>query len=241
MLDLPQRGAHQQLLAGHAPEVTGGVGVPLDAVAPLQVAGAGEGQAHVAVEGHAPLLLHHQPRVAVLDRVREVHRHPADGVDQLLEADQVHLDGVVDRDAEVGLDRVDERLGALGVRGVDPLLLAGPRDRHPQVPGDRQHVDALLARVDAHDGDAVGALAAGRALAEHDPRSLVALADPGAGIGADHQEIAGSVVLGVRQVQVLATELVERPQTPGRTGTRDERQHPQHRHGAEQEAAGPAT
>ena len=59
--------------------------------------------------------------------------------------DEVDLDVVVDRDAEVVLDRVDQRLLAVGVGAVDAArCLPVPRDRDPQVAGEREDARACF-------------------------------------------------------------------------------------------------
>ena len=92
----------------------------------------------VAVEVHASRDRDVEARVLVARGVLEVHRHTADRVDETLEAGEVDLDEVLDRDAEVLLQRRDEHVGTTRERGVDPLLAARARDRHPQVAWERQ-------------------------------------------------------------------------------------------------------
>ena len=110
--------ADEQLLALDAPEVGGAVDVPL-AVLPLLVvaaAGVGEGLRPVDVGAAG---VEAQPGVGVLGRDVRAHLDPADLVDELLEAGEVDLHVVVDRDAEGLGDGGDEALRALVVGRVD--------------------------------------------------------------------------------------------------------------------------
>ena len=108
----------EDLLAGDATEVGGGVAVPVAVlVLVLEVARPGELAGLLAVE-HLALRLGDVEARCGESRTRRVepHRDAADRVDELLEADEVDLHVVVDRDAEVVLDGVDQRLLAVGVR-----------------------------------------------------------------------------------------------------------------------------
>ena len=130
----------------------------------------------------------------------EPHGHAADGVDQLLEADEVDLHVVVDRDVEVVLDGVDERLGAVGVRGVDARGLAGAGDREVEVAREREDVGLLRLGIDPQHHDRVGAVAAG--VAEEAAGVGVGGVDALAAVGA-HQQVVGGLAAAGGQVDVV--------------------------------------
>ena len=112
----------------------------------------------------------------------------AEVVDDVDEADEVDVDEVVHRQAGERLERRDrQRRAAVGVGGVDAVG-APARDLDTQVARDRQHRDALGARVDAQQHDAVGApLVAGHA---HAP------------VAAQHEDVH-RLVRGVRDRELL--------------------------------------
>ena len=142
-----------------AAQVTGGIVSPHPVLHVLQVAGPGEGQGLLPVEGHAAGLHDVEARVRVAHGPVEVERHTVDGVDDPLEALEVDLHVVVDLDAEVVADGVDELLGAPLVGGVDPLVRPRPRDGHPQVALSERMSSRSPLGVDPHDHDDVGPLA----------------------------------------------------------------------------------
>ena len=147
---LVQRGPDEDLLAGDATEVAGRVVLPTSspslncrwreranasAWSPLSVTQPG-------CVMSSPVL---PSRIAVSKYIGT----PPMRVDEVLEAAEVDLDVVVDRDAEVLADRVDEHLPAPAVGRVDAVVLAGVGDRHPQVAWERQHLHRAGDRVDA--------------------------------------------------------------------------------------------
>src|SRR3546814_6237248 len=91
----------------------------------------------LTVEDLAARLGDEEAGVLVAHRFVEPHRDATDRVHETLEADEVDLDVVVDRNPEVLLDRVDQHLLALSVGAVDPTGRA-VGDGAPQVAGDRQ-------------------------------------------------------------------------------------------------------
>ena len=95
--------------------------------------------------------------VLIAHREPEVEVDPAKEIDHTLEAGKVRHHHMVDRDVEVGLNRLDElvRPGVEG--GVDLVGSSGTGDRNPGVPGDREHFD-LPARAEAGDDDHVASL-----------------------------------------------------------------------------------
>ena len=96
-----QRPHDEVLLAADPPEVGGAVGPPAPVLVDLEVAGPDVREGLLAVEGDAPGLLDVEAGPGVAGRVGEVHVDPVDDVDEVLEAGEVDLDVVVDRDAEV--------------------------------------------------------------------------------------------------------------------------------------------
>ena len=77
----------------------------------LQVTGPHDLEGLDAVELEAAGGLDVQPRVRVVDRLREVHLDPPQGVDDVDEAVEVQLHEVLDRDPEVLLDGGDQLVG----------------------------------------------------------------------------------------------------------------------------------
>ncbi len=198
---LGDRSAHEHLLPRDAPEVGGGIGLPLAIlVQVLEVAGANELPRLLAVEHLALGCRHVQTGVAVANGSVEPHRHAADGIDELLEALEVDLDVVVDRDVEVVLDGVDQRLHAVRMGGVDALRLAGAGDRDVQVAREGEHVGLLLLRVDPQHHDRVGALASG--VAQEVPGVGVGRVDALAAVRAHQQEVGRFTRLGPLEVDV---------------------------------------
>ena len=102
-----------------------------------------------------------EPGAAGAHRLVEVDGHPADRVDELLERREVDLHVVVDRDAEVLLDRLDEALrGGRPValeRLVDAALRVRAGDGDPQVARERQQPGGRVLRVEPQHHDRVGA------------------------------------------------------------------------------------
>ena len=99
--------------------------------------------------------------MVVPDGVRDVDRHAPHGVDHLLEALEVDLDEVVDRDVEVLLDRLDQHLlaaGVAGVGGVDHAELAGVGDGDHEVAGERREREPVRLGIHPDDHDRVGVL-----------------------------------------------------------------------------------
>ena len=74
-----------------------------------------------------------EPGVLVTGDVQEADLDAADGVDEVLEAGEVDLDDVVDRDPELLRDRGGQHVGAVAVRRVDAVLGRSARRCHPQV------------------------------------------------------------------------------------------------------------
>jgi len=129
---------------------------------------------------------------------------------------------VVDGDAEVLLDGLDQLPGAAGEGGVDAVL-AGPGDRDDQVTGDGQHRDALAGRLDPHHQGDVVALATDVAVA-----ASVGLVQALAGVGADHQQVERVAAAGLVQAGDLhradLVEAVVHVAVPGRGGHDQEHQ-----------------
>ena len=98
-----------------------------------------------------PAVGHVQPRVGVVHGLGEVHLDPTEGVDHTLEAVEVELHVVVDRDPEVLLDGAHELLGSLDEGGVDLVGPVGTGVGDEEVAGDRQDGGRLVVRVEVQD------------------------------------------------------------------------------------------
>ena len=126
-------------------------------------------QAHLSVEVHAARRLDVETAERVTSRCGDVHVDAADGVDNALEADEVDLDVVVDRDVQRLLDRLHQAVGAVAGRvlegGVDAIGAVGAGDGHVEVARDRQDRRLLLRSVDVQDHHRVGPLPEHLALA----------------------------------------------------------------------------
>ena len=159
----------------------------------------------------------------------EVHRHAADRTDEPLEAAEVDLDVVVDLDAEVLANRVDEHLPAASVRRVDAVVLTGVRHRDPEVAREREHLHRAGDGVDADEQDRVGTLA--RRLARPEERSGVRIVrvDVVATVRTDHEVVAGLLAAGAVEREIGAQELpgdpVEVADARGRGDARDREKH----------------
>ena len=96
-----------------------------------------------------------QARVGVVVALVDVDVDAPEAVDGALEAAEVHVDDVVDRDVQQAADRLDrQRRAAVGVGGVDLRRVdaaARHLDRHLEVARDRHHRGRLLRRVQAHE------------------------------------------------------------------------------------------
>ena len=160
---LGDRTPHEHLLPGDAAEVGGGVAVPVAVlVLVLEVARAHELPGLLAVEHRrTPACGTSRPVWRSRTGASNQSGTPPTASTSFSNPDEVDLDVVVDRDVEVVLDRVDQRLRAVGVRGVDAGGVAGAGDREVEVAWEGEEVGLLLLRVDAQHHDRVGALAAG--------------------------------------------------------------------------------
>ena len=187
----PPQGPHDEvLLAADPAEVGRAVAPPATVLVDLEVAGPHVGERLLAVEGDAARLLDVEERARVAGRVGEVHLHPVDHVDELLEAGEVDLDVVVDRDAQVALDRVDELAGSAALDGAVEALGAPARQRHPQVAWQREQRCPLGAGVEPQDHHRVRAQPA-----DVPPPGAggVVRRQVGGAVDADEQEVAGLV------------------------------------------------
>ena len=157
---LPE-GKQHLLLAGGAAAVAvvvAGPGVLEDALAVHMLPTGREIDPHVLVIRSWILV--------VADRIRDIERHAADGIDDLDETVEVDLGEVIDVDPEIGLDRphhesrTTARHVGVGiaerVRGID-LVRAEAGDDDLQVARDREHPRRLRDRVDIDQDDGIGA------------------------------------------------------------------------------------
>ena len=96
-----------------------------------------------------------QARVGVVVALVDVDVDAAQAVDGALEAPEVHVDDVVDRDVQQVADGLDRQRGtAVGVGGVDLRRVDAPArhlDRHLEVARDVHHRGGLLRRVQPHE------------------------------------------------------------------------------------------
>jgi len=188
--------ADEVLLAADAAEVARRVTDPLAVLLVFEVARPGVGQGLDGVEGDAPGLLQQQSGVGVTDGRGEVDRHALQHLDEVPESLEVDLDVVLDGDAEVRLDRLDEIGGAIGTSdgGVDLRLAARRLDRHVAVTGDRQQRRGLRPGVDPEDHDHIGeALTLEAAVADR-----VGGGETVGVVGPDEEDVLGLVLRHLR-------------------------------------------
>ncbi len=155
-----------------APEVAAAIVCPLTILEIPVVARPDQGESVEAVEVHTTGGSDVEPAAVVADPVGEIHLDPAEGGDDVLEAVEVELHEVVDRDPEVLLNGCDELAGTVRERGIDLVELPGPDVVHDEVTRDGKDGDRVgplvgtqqqdHVRVDA--GDACRAAAEGRSL-----------------------------------------------------------------------------
>ena len=124
-LQLVDRGVRrlleEVLLTSDAAEVRGRIGAPLAVAELLVVAAPGVLQRLQTVE-RVTTGLHVEPGVLVARRVQEADLGPSDGIDEILEAVEVDVDDVMDRDAQCLGDRGGEDIGAVAVGFADAGL-----------------------------------------------------------------------------------------------------------------------
>ena len=157
----------------------------------LEVAGPGVGQGLVRPEGVAAPVADEQAGRGVPHGRVEEERHAVDGPHQLLEAEEVDLEVVVDRHAEGLLDRADQRLLPAGREGRVDLALARAGDVDVEVAGEAQQLGLGRVGVDPQQHDRV----------RQDPEVLAPVGDRvvrvqavGA-VGADQQVVLGRVAV----------------------------------------------
>ena len=119
-------GEHEDLEAADASEVTARIGSPPLPVEGLEPPGPDELQRIGAVEVHAPCGRQIEPGRLVAQGGGDLDVEPTDQVDEAGEAGEVDGDDVVDRDADVGLDDLDEPGKATGCGDtIDSAQLVG--------------------------------------------------------------------------------------------------------------------
>src|SRR6266542_3020279 len=166
----PQEG----LLALDAAKVAEGVGVPAAALEVAVVAGAGDRQGLPAVQVLAAGAGGPPAGPGGAGGGGEVQVDPAERVDDGAEPVEVDQQVVVDRDAELGLDGLDELGGAAGEGGVDLAAPAGLSEWDQQVAGGTarhrpwcpSEFGASACSVRGNDGHAAASRSAG---ARRDP------------------------------------------------------------------------
>ena len=108
--------------------------------------------------------VHVETRALVPDLLVEVHRDAADCVGYPFETLEVDFDVVIDVDAEICLDGVDQSLRTIGTVFtlseccVDSLFFPRRLNRNPQISRERHQIDCLVLRIDSGKHDRVGAL-----------------------------------------------------------------------------------
>jgi hypothetical protein len=131
-----------------------------------------------------------QARLVVVRGRGEEDVHASDRVHDVGERREADLHVVVDRDAEILMDRVDQQIRTVTERGVD-LLRAVAGDRNPRVARNRDEEPlARRLRVDVGDHDHVGEVLGIRArVTEVRLRDLVV--HEVAAVGTDDQVVGG--------------------------------------------------
>ena len=187
------------LLALDAPEVTARILAPLSVAELLEMATAGVLQGLQAVEDVAAGLLV-EPGVLVTGDVQEADLGAPDGVDDVLEAGEVDLDHVMDRDPEFLRDRGGEHVGAVAVRRVDAVLGAPAGDGHPQVARQADQRRAVAVLLLAQDHDRVAALARHRVRVADAAVVGVVRVGRGPRVRPDQEVVDRRAVLGLEHV-----------------------------------------
>ena len=118
----------------------------------------------IAIERLTSGCVHVETRALVSDLLVEVHRDAADCVSYPFKALEVDFDIVIDVDAEIGLDGVDQPLRTIGTvfalsKGcIDSLFFPRRLNRNPQISRERHQIDCLVLRIDPGKHDRVGTL-----------------------------------------------------------------------------------
>lgn len=200
--ELGHDGSKEALLTLDSAEIARGVGDEL-AVDQLRVAA----RSHIrqrsnAVEFYGTSDINSESRALVEGRVREVERHPAEGVDKAKEAREVDLQVVIYRDAEFLLNRPDQSgWSSKGKGGIDAIGCPAV-ERDIQVSGDRQERDRIP--LDPHQRDGVGPFTR-HALAENHTGVLDVGRHAVAVVGSDDQVVGPRRTVGqdARQIDAL--------------------------------------
>lgn len=231
--ELGHDGSKEALLTLDPAEVARGVGDEL-AVDQLRVAtGSHVGQRSNAVEFYGTSDINGESRALVEGRVREVERHPAEGVDKAKEAREVDLQVVIYRDAEFLLNRPDQRgWSSKGKGGIDAIRCPAV-ERDIQVSGDRQERDRIP--LDPHQRDGVGPFTR-HPLAENHTGVLDVGRHAVAVVGSDDQVVGPrrTVAQDARQIDAL-NATPRRPCGHAQAQRRDK-----HEDGEERNDPGPA-
>ena len=191
----------------------------------LHVAGPDHLEGLGAVELEAARRLDVQPRVGVVDGFGEVHLDPAQRVHHVDEAVEVQLHEVLDRNAVVLLDGVDQLIGPLEERGVDLVGAVRARVGHEQVAGDGEDGERVVGRVEVEDHHHVAVDAVDPLRAQAVGRVLHGQGT--ARRGADHQDVLRARVLALDRgrgevVQIDPVDLVV--EVPGVAGRRPDQE-----------------
>src|SRR4029077_5377794 len=220
---LVQHGREQALLVLDAGQVGGGARVPVPGVRQ-----GGDAADVVRPRGQV------QPAVRVVDRERQADVHPAQGVDDLDEAEEVDLDEVVDSQPGVGLNRLHHELRPAQAVGRVDLVHAVAWDVHPGVPGHADHGDVTAVRgyVDQHQGVGVRAH-----VVAHVQREFLVPGQPGAYVHPGQQYVQRAARRGAGGAREDPADAVidVAGEPPGRPG--DEEHHYGHGGGQHEKGA----
>ena len=231
-LDRADQHPEKGLVPADPAEVGQRVRVPLPVGVVLQVACPDDGQRLEPVQELAAGLRDVQAGERVLERHREVHRDPPDGVDDVLELVEVDRHVVIDRDAEAPADRRDQVVRAVVQRRVDlahPPRHAVRGQRDEQVAGNGQQGGSAgrWIEVEHHRDVAAGATHLLGAAEE----GGVPGSEPGAGVVPHDQDVHGPrLARRLRRPEVREVDLAHlveaEPGVPGAGRHRDP--HEQH-------------
>ena len=124
----------------------------------------GIGKSSVAIESLTTGSIHVEARVLVANLFLEIHRDAADSFSYAFETLEVDLDVVIDVDTEIGLNRIDKALCAIGAvlalreRRIDTFLVTRRLNRNPKISRERHEINGFVLRINSGDHDRVRAL-----------------------------------------------------------------------------------
>ena len=125
----------------------------------------GIGKRSITIECLTTSTEHVEARAFVPNLILKIKRDSSNSFSDPLETLEVDFDVVIDVDAEISLDCVDQSLStvgavfSLGKRSVNALFSARWLNRYPQVTRERHEIDGLVLRINPRNHDRVRALA----------------------------------------------------------------------------------